>query len=126
MNCLKRGVIGSVTTIAIRKRRAQKENAEAVDAEVIADAHSRNPLARLFELEAEVADTVLEPADDRQYEEECDDRSENPELSHGAARRTGRQGYQQRTRDREDDRKGEPWNAGGERVPAHPPSFQGR
>src|SRR4029077_5157617 len=103
----------------------QQEEAEAIDPEVIADAQGGNPSQRFLELQLEVADAVLEAADDRQHQHQRDDGAQDAKLLDDAADFAGRQRHQQRPGEGDHQRQRQPGHAARQGVPAHPPSLTG-
>src|SRR6202521_3590759 len=105
---------------------AEQEEAEAVDAEVIADPQRGNPLERFLELQVEVAHALLESTDDRDHEGQGEHGGQDPELFDDAPRDRGRQRDEESAHQGKHEDQGQPGQVGGQRVPAHAPDFQGR
>src|SRR3984893_7156516 len=105
---------------------AEQEEAEAVDAEVIADPQRGNPLQRFLELQVEVAHALLESTDDRDHQGQGEHRRQDPELFDDAPRDRGRQRDEEGANQGEHEDQRQPRHVAGQRVPAHAPDFQGR
>src|SRR5713101_8018714 len=105
---------------------AEQEEAQAVDAEVIADPQRGNPLQRFLELQVEVAHALLESTDDRYHQGQGEHRRQDPKLFDDAPRDRRRQRDEEGANQGEYEDQRQPRHVGGQRVPAHAPDFQGR
>src|ERR1700686_3098777 len=105
---------------------AEQEEAQAVDAEVIADSQRGNPLQRFLELQVEIAHALLESTDDRDHQGQREHRGEDPELFDDAPSDRRRERDEEGANQGEHEDQRQPRHVGGQGVPAHAPNFQGR
>src|ERR1700730_13173769 len=89
---------------------AEQEEAQAVDAQVIADPQRGNPLQCFFELQVEVAHARLESTDDRYHQDQREHRGQDPKLFDDAPGDRGRQRDEERANQGEHEDQRQPWD----------------